>query len=432
MPGLTEPILFEEGDRIYMVGPVAPVSPTEQQIEEYAYGRDLIEQLRRQAPNEHLAWFGGHYVSADTPNLNNAAWTSGELALKALTPMFCPVTIMHDPRTAVGLIADTRLLTPERDSVPRAKIETALALWKHRFPEAVEEAQANYAHGTLMQSMEALVPDYSCSACGMVFHKLPRGAERANWCDHLRAMDDPDAVRTLGERAFRFLRNVTFTGSGLIFGTRGARGADPEAHLADFQAEIAEHHQRVHHDSGARRSHKRTMDDITIPKSEYDELRARPTREELDSAKAAREQAEHDLEAAEAAKARAEQERDSEKSAREQAEERARAADLRDERLGKLGAGFMAKLGDKTKARLTEQAAAMQDDDWQARLEELEEAYNVPADAGSDNTEREGEEFSREEVARSVAGRTGERTHNGEVKPAERRAVLRGLVPAKG
>jgi hypothetical protein len=170
---LTQPILFEEGDRLYLVGPLAPVTPSQQQIEEYAYGRDLLAQQKAQAPNEHLAWFGGHYVSADTPNLNGAAWTSGELALKALTPMFMPVTVMHDPRTAVGLIADVRLLTPDGDSVPKSKIETALALWRHRFPEAVEEAQHNYATGTLMQSMECLAPDYSCSECGMVFHKLP-------------------------------------------------------------------------------------------------------------------------------------------------------------------------------------------------------------------------------------------------------------------
>jgi hypothetical protein len=34
--------------------------------------------------------------------------------------MLMPVTVMHDPRTAVGTIADVKLLTPEKDGVPRA------------------------------------------------------------------------------------------------------------------------------------------------------------------------------------------------------------------------------------------------------------------------------------------------------------------------
>jgi hypothetical protein len=426
VPGLSAPILFEEGDRLYLVGPLAPQTPSEQQIEEYAYGRDLLAQQKQQAPNEHLAWFAGHYVSADGPNLNGAAWTSGELAVKKLTPMFMPVTIMHDPRTAVGLIADTRLLTPDKDSVPRAKIETALALWKHRFPEAVEEASHNYSQGTLMQSMECLAPDYSCSSCGMVFHKLPGGAERANWCEHLNEMESAQGVRTLQASAFRFLRNVTFTGTGLIFGSRGAQGADPEAHLEDFQAEVAEFHQRVHRDRGVRRSPKRAMDDITIPKSEYDELRSRPARDELAGVQAKLDQAESDLEKAEAAKAKVEGELASEKKRAADAEEKANRSELRDERMSKLGPGFTAKLGEKTKARLTEQASVMQDEEWASRLEELEEAYGVKPDADADGSSTE--EFSQEEVARSVAGRSGGSRTDRDPQPAERRSVIGGLV----
>ena len=101
---------------------------------------------------------------------------------------------MHSS-TAVGLIADARLHTPEANGVPRAKITTALALWKHLFPEAVEEAMPNYCEGTLMQSMECLAPAYEFGTRGVRFHKLPQGAERANWRAHLKGEEGVTPIR---------------------------------------------------------------------------------------------------------------------------------------------------------------------------------------------------------------------------------------------
>jgi hypothetical protein len=169
------------------------------------------------------------------------------------------------------------------------------------------------------------------------------------------------------------------------------------------------------------------MDDITIPKSEYDELRSRPTRDELNAVEAKLSEAEQAAEKAEADKVKAEEAAEVEKAKAAKLEEKANAVTLRDERWGKLGKGFVAKLGDKTKERLREQAGSMKDDEWAGRLEELAEAYGVEATADGDDTDGD-EEFSEEEVASSVAGRTGGSATDGEVKPAERRAVLRGLV----
>jgi hypothetical protein len=139
-------------------------------------------------------------------------------------------------------------------------------------------------------------------------------------------------------------------------------------------------------------------------------------------------EAEQAAEKAEADKVKAEEAAEAEKAKAAKLEEKANAVTLRDERWGKLGKGFVAKLGDKTKERLREQAGSMKDDEWAGRLEELAEAYGVEATADGDDTDGD-EEFSEEEVASSVAGRTGsKRNGNGEVKPAERRAVLRGLV----
>lgn len=411
-----DPIVFERGDHLYVVASVAPFEPQAEEIADLAFAGEL----RQQAPNPHFVWMRGQYVEADTPNLNRHMWTAGELAIKSLTPRFCPVTVMHDPRTAVGVIADTKLLTPEADNVPRSKIETTLALWGHRFPEAVEEAMHNWREGTLMQSMEALVPDYSCSECGMTYHKMPGGFERDNWCQHLRDMETSNASR--------ILRNVTFTGTGLIFGTRGSKGADPHAYLEAFQAEVAEAHHRWH-DADPSRSNL-SMATISIEQAEYDRIKSERDSaiDRAEQADAATRDAEAAAEAAEAAKAKAETERDAEIAKREAAEESARAIALRDERLAKLGEGFKAKLGDKTKARLTEQAAKLTDEEWAARLEELAEAYGIAADAeGSEESSED--TFSDEEVA--GAGFTVSRENASEPTAMERRSVMGGLFGSK-
>jgi hypothetical protein len=405
-------LVYEEGDRLYLVAPVTPIEATNEEVAEFAFGDDLLKR----APNPHIAWFRGHYVEADQANGNGAMWTAKELAIKSLTPMLMPVTVMHDPRTAVGAIADLSLRTPDKDQVPRSKIDTAIALWSHRFPEVVEEAKRNYATGELMQSMECHAPNYDCRTCGMGFTKLPGGAEQANWCAHLKGEGDVPGVR--------ILRSVVFTGTGLIFGSRGATGADPSAHLETFQQEVAEFHERVHRDSHRPRR-KRTMETVEIAKNEYDELRARPARGEFEEAVAAKDKAERDLETAETAQKTAERERDELKTRVEGHEEKARQLTLRDERLGKLGEGFMGKLGDKTKVRLREQAGSLKDEDWTARLEELEELTKAKRDDGAE-AGGSSDTFTAEEIARHQGGGGGGGSHD-DPTPNQRRSVLAGL-----
>lgn len=420
--GLQQTIVHEDGDKLYLVAPVAPRQFSEEEVAGFRFGDDL----RKQAPNPHIAWFQGHYVEADQPNGNGAMWTSGELAIKSLTPMLMPVTVMHDPRTAVGAIADLALRLPESDQVPRSKIDTALALWRHRFPDVVEEAQANYERGELMQSMECLAPNYDCGVCGMGFTKLPHGAEQANWCKHLRGEE--------GATPVRILRSVVFTGTGLIFGSRGATGADPSAHLETFTQEVAEFHQRVHRDT-ARPRRKRVMDNIEIPRSEYDELRQRPERKDLDAATERAEKAERDLEAAEAAQKKAEDEKAALQTKVDAAEETARQTQLRDERWNALGEGFVGGLGDKTKDRLRDQAAKLSDDEWNARLEELEELTDKKRDLGGDGNSGNGNgngngggsgTFTADEIARSGVGHNGSPSGNVPT-PGQRKSVFAGL-----
>lgn len=445
---------FEQGDTLYLVSPVTPITPSQSDIEAYAYGPSIVQDLRKKAPNEHIAWFGGHYVQAGRPNANGAMWLSDELALKALTPMFMPVTVMHDPRTAVGVIADLRLDLESQ----QPKIENALACWKHRFPEVIEEAEENYAQGSLMQSMECKSPEYECSECSALFHKLPGGAEQELWCDHLKASQPsggfgdftPSAPRQEGATAVRILRSVVFTGTGLIFGTQGGVGADPEANLESFQGAVAECHARAHRETYASRSSRsQPVMSETVAKSEFDRVVAE--REELKTkladAEKARDDAKASVEEVEAKLKTAEGERDEAKAKVTTFEETARKSKLAEERFEALGEGFLAKLGDKTKSNLRDDAEAMSDDDWNKRLEVVEELASVKRDAKKDDAEGgdggdggkgggSGDEtFSRDDVAASRLGgaATPAGGNNGSGQTASsRRSVVAGLTKSVG
>jgi hypothetical protein len=446
------PTAFERDDMLYLVAPVVPHQPTQNEIEEYAFGKTLVDDLKRAAPNENIAWFGGHYVEADNPNLNGAMWLGEDLAIASITPVMMPVTVMHDPRAAVGVIAHAELVLPP--DVPHAKIDTALGLWKHRFPEAVEEAEANYAKGTLYQSMECRAPRYECSECRMPFMKLPDGAEKEQWCEHLKASNPSGgytAAAAGGKRnASRILRNVTFTGTGLIFGSRGAKGADPSANLEAFRDEVAEFHtgRRESKPRPTSRRSKRTMEiddreyaDLITAKSERDTLKTRVVDLEVEAAKVP--DLQKKIETTEAEKVKAESERDAASAKVRESEERANKQTLRDERWEKLGSGFTAKIDGMptTKANLLRDAEGLDENAWDARLKEVEEATATKRDAkkdGDDNKDgevdkdgkkddRENAIFQRDEVARFQGGGGGAASSRTQT-PTERRSVMAGLL----
>ncbi len=432
---------FERGDKIYLVAPVQVFTPTDQQMEEFAFAT----QVKRNAPNENIVWFRGQYVEADNPNANGAMWKADELAIKSLTPMLMPVTVMHDPRTAVGTIADVKMLTPDKDGVQRSRIDTVLALWGHRFPEAVREAEVNAQQGTLMQSMECYSPWYECSVCGSVYHKLPHGLEQAQWCAHLKASNPSagyvDLSQAQSANASRILGDVCFTGTGLIFGTRGARGAYSEAHLQSFEDELASFHQGVHTATATPRSASSMgqlvqidTDELATLRKERDDAKQEAAKvptltQEKAAAETAAEQAETAKVVAEAAKA----ESDRKLAA---AEEAAAKAELKDKRWGALGGEFVAKLGDFTKGRLQEQAGTLDDTEWDNRLKELEETTAVKRDAAkaSDEPTDTGRtlldstlppDFKPDEIAAASGGFT--RAAPGVVPRDEQAQVIGGL-----
>jgi hypothetical protein len=429
MPPLTATI-HEHGEYIYITTPVQAFEPEQAEIETFAFADDL----KKSAPNPRILWMRGQYVEADKANRNADEWTAGELAIKALTPVLMPVTVMHDLRSAVGTIADAKLLTPEKDQVPRARIDTTLALWEHRFPEVAKEARVNAAQGTLMQSMECLSPCYDCGVCGKMMTRGPKW--QAEWKAH--TSEHGEHVASGGRPPTRILRSVTFTGVGLIFGTRGARGAMPSAHLE--VEELAAMHREAHSGTTKRPRRKSTVE---IEDSKYEAMvKAQADADaKLATEATARTELERRVEALEAAKVKAEEELATEKSAREAAEQAQRVAAMRDERMGALGTGFRAKLDklETTSKNVKAQAATLSDEEWEARLAELEESLAVKRDAKVDEkpgattttseTATAGLLFDRKDLGRStVAVVTDEITANEQPSPEKRHSVMDSLV----
>lgn len=433
----------EHGDFVYLNCPVGLYEPERAEIETFAFAEDL----KLAAPNPKILWMRGQYVEADAPNRNGDEWTAGELQIKSLTPVLMPVTIMHDLRSAVGTIADAKLLTPDRDGVPRARIDTTLAVWSHRFPEAAQECRINAEQGTLMASMECLSPFYDCSACGKMIQRTANW--RKEWDAHVA--EHSLTAASDGRSPSRKLRNVTFTGVGLIFGTRGARGAMPSAHLE--VEELAALHREAHEGTTKRARRKNTVD---IEDAKYEALVAAKSDGEskVSDLTAKLADAERKIEALEAEQLKTVEERDAFKVKAEQAEETARVAAMRDERLAALGSGFRAKLDklETTAKRVRSQAATLADEDWSARLEELEETLGVKRDAASDatpaadpsatpdpNDALAGLLFTRKEVVSSglVAGANGGSQEvtaaAGGAEPSveRRQSVMSGLVRKK-
>ncbi len=371
--------LFERNGLYYFCTPLEVAQVEEEEVEAFAFA----QALKDKAPNGNILWLRGSYVEADRPNTNGDMWEASELAASYKSTQYMPVTVMHDTTSAVGLIADVQLKTPENDGVARSRVETILAIWAHRFPKIAAEVLENDKLGTLMQSMECRAKVFSL---------------------------DPELNATDVDEDVRILRDVTFTGTGLIFGSRGSKGAYDEAHLEVFEERVADHHASVHKSN--RKGSSRPVSMIQVEPEKYEALLARPSVEDFTAAERRAEAAESEAEATakrveelEAAEKKLTDERDNLAKELKETKEEIAAEQLKGDRLGKLGSGFLAKLGDSTKDRLERQAKEMSDEDWADRIAEVEELAGVKSDLEA--SEKTDDEFTEKEVQASALGDEG-------------------------
>lgn len=183
------------------------------------------------------------------------------------------------------------------------------------------------------------------------------------------------------------------------------------------------------------------MDEITLPKAEYDRLvRERDEfKSKFETAESEKSDAVREAEKAESEKVAAEEKATALQAKVDGFEETARQADLATERFDALGKGFVGKIGEKTLTRLRTQAGSMTDEDWASRLDELEEMTGAKRDLAESDEDggdgngksketagRKSGEFSEEEIARSAAGRQDDK--GVEQSKAARRSVIGTLI----
>ena len=151
-----------------------------------------------------------------------------------------------------------------------------------------------------------------------------------------------------------------------------------------------------------RKQETSTVDEITIKRSEYDELKARPSREDFDAlkeklddsekakaeAESAREKAEIAQKAAEDAKAETDKELSEIKAEVEQDE-------LAKERMDAVAEELSAALPDTVKERLVKQARSLTDEEWTDRIAELSELVKVEA-----KNDDGGQTFDKDEISK--------------------------------
>ena len=219
----------------------------------------------------------------------------------------------------------------------------------------------------------------------------------------------------------------------------------PDAHLE--VEELAAMHREAHSPKAKRTRRKNTVD---IEDSKYEAMVA--ARSEADSkiTTLVAEVAEKDrkIETLEADASKAQGALEAEKKRADTAEEDKRVAAMRDDRINALGTGFVAALAKRevTNRNVKAQAASLTDEDWTARLEELEESLGLKRDAKLDdkpeekNKEGEGGTtakdklpeglFSKEAVASSRVGHTSEIVASEQEEPSlhARQGAMRGLI----
>ena len=151
-----------------------------------------------------------------------------------------------------------------------------------------------------------------------------------------------------------------------------------------------------------RKQETSNMETIEIKRSEYDELKARPTREDFDALKTRGDDAEKAQAAAEKAQEEAEVAKKAIEDAKVEVDKElsdlkgeVEQDELANERMDAVADELSSALPDSIKERLIKQARSMSDEEWTDRITELSELVKIEA---KDN--EGGKTFSKEEISK--------------------------------
>lgn len=154
-------------------------------------GRTVITAPVRQvaAANDGFMYLNGRFVEADTPNGNNALWTTQDLELGQPTVAGGPLNWLHQERKIIGTLLDGTLVESDREAAGGGGIGNHIVsnavLWEFLFPQEALSVQRAAEQDSLFFSMECLSREVMCvSGCGESFSYADYNANRA--CAHLR------------------------------------------------------------------------------------------------------------------------------------------------------------------------------------------------------------------------------------------------------
>jgi hypothetical protein len=157
------------------------------------------------AANPRYMYMQGRFVEADSPNRNNAFWSTQDLELAQATVANGPLNWLHDERHIIGTLTDSRMVYREHADTVGNHIQAMSAVWKFLYPKESEIIEKASSSNTLWYSMECVSESITCidgpgkPGCGETFPYKSVMREPAKVCGHLR---EKSSIRRFNQPTF--------------------------------------------------------------------------------------------------------------------------------------------------------------------------------------------------------------------------------------
>lgn len=155
--------------------------------------------------NPRYLYMQGRFVEADSPNRNNAFWSTQDLELAQATVTNGPLNWLHDEKHIIGTLTDSKMVYREQADDVGNHIQAMSAVWKFIYPREAEIIEKASASNTLWYSMECVSESVTCidgpgkPGCGETFEYATVMREPGKVCGHLR---EKSSIRRFNQPTF--------------------------------------------------------------------------------------------------------------------------------------------------------------------------------------------------------------------------------------
>jgi len=141
-------------------------------------------------PNKHFLWMQGRFVGAETPNRNNAFWSSGDLELGQASVLNGPLNWLHEARHVIGTIADARYIPGNTEHL--ADTQAAAAEFAAAAPVSTEDRKKMAKSGVAMPDGSFPIPDVEHLKSAIRLARTP--AQRRHVMKRAAALDSSSLI----------------------------------------------------------------------------------------------------------------------------------------------------------------------------------------------------------------------------------------------